>query len=395
MKILYHHRTRSKDGQNVHIEELTGALRKLGHEIIMVAPGGGEQAASSSNSESEGGLIDFIRGHLPKFIHEILELAYAFKAYRSLVQAHKAHNPDVFYERYNLFLPSGIWLKNKTGLPMLLEVNAPLAEERDKFGGLALRSLARWSEAYAWRHADHVLPVTDVLADHVRAVGVPDDRISIIPNGINEDYFKNTPDMIEAKKRLGLDGRLVLGFTGFVRDWHRLDSVIDMMADAPPEQNLHLLLVGDGPERAKLEKQARDADLEDRFTVTGVIGRHEIPEHVAAFDIALQPAVTPYASPLKLFEYLYLGCAVVAPSMPNIEEVLVDEQNALLFDAQSEQAMRQAIERLITDDSLRAKLGDGARATIEERDMTWVGNAKRVTALFETLLDGKAPSTRP
>ncbi|GAB6054601.1 glycosyltransferase family 4 protein [Magnetospira thiophila] len=384
MKILYHHRSRSKDGQNVHIEEMIGALRRLGHEVVVAAP---EMVEASSGHS--GGAVGLLKRLLPKAAYELLELGYSVTAYRRLERLYKKHHPDVLYERYNLYQPAGVRLKRKYGLPMLLEVNAPLVEERDKFGGLALKSLARWSENHTWRGADYCLPVTDVLADHLRAVGVPNDHIQVIPNGINRAHFAAAPSPEEAKRALKLDGKLVLGFTGYVRDWHRLDLVIDLLADAPPETNLHLLLVGDGPVRAELEEQARAAHLEDRITITGFVGRDEVPAYVAAFDIALQPAVTAYASPLKLFEYMFLGRAIVGPDTPNIREILVDGENAVLFDPAVDGAFRGALERVVYNPELRQAIGAGARATIEDRDLTWDGNARRVVALFDSLLKAK------
>ncbi|WP_234484013.1 glycosyltransferase [Noviherbaspirillum pedocola] len=150
MKILYHHRTRSKDGQYVHIEEMIHALRDLGHEVIIVAPPGSE----SEDFGSDAGMVAWLKRHIPKFIYELMELAYSFVAYRQLAAAVKKHQPDCLYERYNLFLPAGIWIKRRFGLPMLLEVNAPIFEERARYDGLALKGLARWSQAYAWRNAD-------------------------------------------------------------------------------------------------------------------------------------------------------------------------------------------------------------------------------------------------
>lgn len=78
--------------------------------------------------------------------------------------------------------------------------------------------------------------------------------------------------------------------------------------------NSYLLVVGDGPVRAELEAPAVTLGVERRVAFTGVIDRQIGPDHVAAFDVALQlPAVTAYASPLKLMEYLVLGKAIVAP----------------------------------------------------------------------------------
>ena len=320
MKILYHHRIRSKDGQYIHIEELTRALAERGHEIIMIGAAGLETERFSTSA----GFVDLLRRWLSRPVYEILELVYAIGDYARLRAAVRRHAPDCLYERYNLFTPSGVWLKRRVGLPMLLEVNAPLVHERGRHGGLALNGLARWSERFAWRGADRVLPVTQVLADYVVAAGVPEKRIVVVPNGIDPDAFAAPCDGAAAKRRLGLDGRLVLGFTGFVRDWNGLDKAIDAIAADDGRHDLHLLLVGDGPARERLEAHAAERGVAGRLTVTGVVERDRIVDHVCAFDVALVPDVVPYASPLKLFEYMGLGRAIVAPARPNLLEILVD-----------------------------------------------------------------------
>lgn len=385
MKVLYHHRTASKDGQAVHIEEMIQAMRDQGHEVLVVAPGGAGKV-DAGRMGGQVGWVQRMRQHMPKALYELMELAYSWVAYRRLLKAAEAFKPDLIYERYNLYLLAGAMLKKRLKLPLLLEVNAPLAQEREEHGGgLALPRLARWAEAKAWRAADRVLPVTEVLAGHVRAVGVPAQRLVVIPNGINEEHFAQAPDALAAKRALGLEGALVLGFTGFVRDWHGMDLVIRWMATPQAPANARLLLVGDGPARAELEQLAESLKLGDRVRFTGVIDRHAVPAHVAAFDIALQPAVVPYASPLKLFEYLALAKAVVAPSTPNLMEVLQDDRNALLFDAQRPGAFEAALQRLSTDAALRQRLGEGARRTIDERQLTWHGNARKVMHLGQGL----------
>jgi glycosyltransferase involved in cell wall biosynthesis len=177
----------------------------------------------------------------------------------------------------------------------------------------------------------------------------------------------------------------VLGFTGFVRDWHGLDKVIAMMAQDPPEARRHLLVVGDGPVCATLAQQARELGIENRVTFTGVVGRDQVARYVAAFDIALQPAVVEYASPLKLFEYLALGKAIIGPAQPNLMEILQSDHNAVLFDPDSADGMANAISRLCADDALRTKVGKNAHATIAEQKLTWGANALRVTDLFQSL----------
>ena len=177
----------------------------------------------------------------------------------------------------------------------------------------------------------------------------------------------------------------MLGFTGFVREWHGLDKVIDMIATDPPDSVRTLLIVGDGPARVPLEQQAARLGIGHRVRFTGVVERDDVARYVAAFDIALQPAVTAYASPLKLFEYLALGKAIIGPAQSNIEEILTDGENALLFDPADPLAMPHAISRLCADPLLRVRIADNARRTIADQKLTWLENAQRVVDLFVAL----------
>jgi glycosyltransferase involved in cell wall biosynthesis len=381
VRILYHHRTRSKDGQYVHIEEMIHALRAQGHEVVIVAP----PSAETEDFGADAGAVALLKRWLPKWFYELMELGYSLVAYRRMARAIREHKPDCIYERYNLFLPAGVWAARRYKLPLLLEVNAPILEERSRYDGLSLTRLARWSQAYAWRNADVVLPVTQVLGDIVESYGVDPKRIVVIPNGINGERFDAAPDVEAAKRALGLDGRLVLGFTGFVRDWHGLDKVLDLIVNDPPESRRHLLVVGDGPARAGLERQARELGIENRVTFTGIVGRDDVARHVAAFDIALQPAVVAYASPLKLFEYLALGKAIVGPAQPNIEEILRQDYNAVLFDPADPNGLATAVSRLCDDHPLRTRVAENAQRTISEMQLTWGANARKVVSLFGSL----------
>ncbi len=377
MKILYHHRIASKDGQYVHIEELTNALRELGHEIIMVGPKVVEQDDFGSN----GGLVFFLKKYVPGAIYELMEFSYSFLAFIKLIMAAIKHKPDCIYERYNLYLPSGVWAKKLLRLPLLLEVNAPLFQERKKYDGIALPLLARWTENYTWRNADRLLPVTQVLAKTVEEqAGVPQEKMSVIPNGINLHRFGQLPDRVEKKRELGLTDVVVLGFTGFVRDWHGMEGVVDLLAG---HRERFLLIVGDGPARKSIEDRARDLNVSDQIMITGVVQREKVADYVSVFDVALQPDVVPYASPLKLFEYLALGRAVIAPDTDNIREVLRHEDNALLFPVDNKATFYRSIERLCDNETLRERLSVAARKTIFEDGYTWLNNAKTVESLFK------------
>lgn len=374
MKVLYSHRTRSADGQWVHIDALTRALKARGHEILMAGPAGGENRWL--DAEDKRGLA----GVLSPQIYELAEFAYSARGYVRLAQLGVSRKPDILYERYNLHYFAGTWLSRRSRLPFVLEVNAPLAEERETHGDLALKKFARRNENAIWRAADMVLPVTEALAERVHAAGVPDEKIRVIQNGVDQNFLAPV-DPKRVRARYGLERKIVLGFSGFMREWHGIDRAIHYLARAGRD-DLHLLIVGDGPAREELEALAEVLGVAQQVTITGVVQREAMPEYVAAFDIALQPAVVDYASPLKLFEYMALGKPVLAPDAPNILEILKDGENGLLFRGDGFGA---ALGVLVADRDLREQIGRTARETIEREDYTWAGNARRVEKIMERL----------
>ena len=165
---------------------------------------------------------------------------------------------------------------------------------------LRSKKLAKWSEYYAWYNADHLCPVTHELAIFIKKAGVDEKNITVIANGINlkKFYVKG-----KAQRYKAFEDKLILGFVGFCREWHQLDKILELIARSSKE-NIILLIVGDGPASEKLKKKANLLNISNKLHITGVVEREVIPEWIDQFDIALQPAVTPWASPLKLIEYL-------------------------------------------------------------------------------------------
>lgn len=382
MRILFHHRIASRDGQAVHIEELIAALHRQGHETLLVGP-------PSLLGTAFGGAnpwVEWIKRSIPTAVYEILEIAYNLKAFLRLRAAVRAFRPDVIYERFNLFLFAGIWVRRLYRLPLLLEVNSPLYEERAANDGLRLRWFARCAQRLLWKQADHVLPVTGVLARTIAEYGVPASRISVVPNGVDTKRFSAILDPSAAKAALGLPQRTVLGFTGFIRAWNAIHHLIDFVAEHRADLDLQILVLGDGPARGSLEEYARARDVSERLTITGVVSREEVARHIAVFDIAVIPGLTPYSSPLKLFEYLQLGRAVVAPDTENIREILTDGHDALLFDPETAGDLEATLLRLCRDPTMRSRLGSSARETIVEKSLTWNRNAERVLDIAQTLL---------
>lgn len=384
MRILYSHRIQSHDGQSVHLEELVGALRHAGHEVRVVGP----SFYADARLGAESRMTAILRHLLPGMLTELAELLYNFAAWWRLERAAAEFRPDIIYERYNLYYLAGAWLARRRGILFYVEVNSPLADERLHHGRLRLAGLARRAERFVWHTADRIFAVTGNLKQRVVVAGVPETRVAIIPNGVVPERFPS-----RNLERAARDGEtVVLGFIGFVRPWHRLESVIRGMAGTVP--NISLVVAGDGPARRDLERLSESLGCAERVRFTGLVAREKIPDTLAGFDIALQPHALAYASPLKLFEYMAAGLAIVAPDQPNIREIVVSEESALLFDPERDGAMWEAIVRLASDPELRIRLGHAARESVRQQDFTWRGNARRITSLAEADLSGRCDMQR-
>lgn len=364
MRILYSHRIQSRDGQSVHVEDLVAAFRAAGHEVLVVGPSFYE----ATDFGAETGWVNTLRRLLPGAFTELAELAYNLPAWRRLERAARDFRPDIVYERYNLYYLAGMWLARRRRLPFMVEVNAPLAEERIAHGNLRLAGLARRAERAVWRAADRVFAVTAVLGRRITDAGVDPRRLVITPNGIDLARF---PPQLRRRHP-----RPVLGFIGFVRPWHGIEPVIKALATDPGR--FEFVVAGEGPAKPDLEAMAAANGLADTVRFPGLVRREAVPDFLAGIDIALQPRAVDYASPLKLFEYMAAGCAIIAPDQPNLREILTNGENALLFEPENWSALWACITRLAADPALRERLGAAARAEILRRDLTWAGNARRV-----------------
>ena len=157
----------------------------------------------------------------------------------------------------------------------------------------------------------------------------------------------------------------------------------------------HLLLVGDGPLRAQLTEQVMLAGLEKAVTFTGAVPHHEVPAHVIAMDVAVAPYPAleeSYYSPLKLFEYMAAGRAIVASRMGQIAEILVEGESGLLFDPGNLTQLADCLRRLRHSPALAQELGRKAREA--SGSYTWDHNAARLIEQVERLT-GRRCNTSP
>jgi len=377
MKILYHHRIASKDGQFVHVEELSNAFIELGHELKFVAPSLNE----NSDFGHDGGFVTQLKKLLPKAIYELLELSYSLWIFLKLVIAIKQFQPEFIYERYNLYQPAGIWASKLFNIPLILEVNAPLVDERSRYSGLSMIKLAKRLENYTWRNATHTLPVTNVLAEHLRNSGVKEQRITVIHNGVRQQFIDEMlTKPIDQNKQ-----EIVIGFTGFIHPWHGLDRAIRAIAQHKTLP-LKLVCVGDGNILPELKALALKLGVADKIEFAGLVTRNKVLDYVQQFDIALQPDVTAYASPLKMFEYMAVGSVIIAPDYPNIREILNDD-TALFFEKGNQtsfiEKMVYAIESINELNSLRLAV----KNSVIDRKFVWQENARKILNLYDHILN--------
>jgi glycosyltransferase involved in cell wall biosynthesis len=391
VKVLYHHRTHARDGQEIHVRALQEAFVAEGHQVreVALAPKGGKGSDSAAGRPRRGFGHAALRGllSLPVPLREIAEYAYTPVGAAKLLAADRGFGATFLYERYAFGNAAGALVSRRIGIPLVLEVNSPLVDELSQTRGVVFARTARRVERSILTSAALVCTVSDELRDIVAGAGVPPARLLVVPNGVHLARYRHPvtrEDRDRARAQLapelsgsGEAAPVLVGFVGYFRRWHRLDLLIRALAECTACP-LRLVLVGDGAPRGELRRLAQRVGVADSVYFVGARPPEQIPALLAAFDIGVLPAITPYASPLKLIEYMAAGLAIAAPNQPNIRALIPDRQSALLFSPGDPTGLSQALTELATDGDLRGRLGDSARATVEERQLTWRANARRV-----------------
>jgi len=212
----------------------------------------------------------------------------------------------------------------------------------------------------------------------VIADGIAPDRVITLPNAADPERFRPEIPGTSVRARYGLDGARVVGFTGAFFPWHGVGLLLDALTALLHEiPDAAALLVGDGPERAALEERVRREGLERRVRFAGWVGHESLPEHLAAFDIAVMPDSNDYGSPMKIYEYMAMGKPVVAPRLGPLQDGIRDGETGLLFPPRDAAGLRSALTALLRDEPRRARMGELARAHVLANH-TWDRNGSRV-----------------
>ena len=283
------------------------------------------------------------------------------------------------WQRHELFHRAGIDLATALDVPSVLFVPALTVWQAERWnvrrpgwGGW----LERHAERPALRAATVVACGTEVVADQVTRLGVPDERVLVTPTGVDLALFSAPPDRAAARQALAIGDELVIGWVGSFRPFHELEQIVHAAARV---EGATLLLVGDGPERPAIERLSRALGVRTRFT--GLVPHEDLPRLLAAMDVGVvlaRPGEPFHYSPLKVAEYLAAGLPVVAPRVPELIERLEDERQAVFYAAGDEAALAAALAGLRDDPDRRARLAAAARE--DAPTWSWDHQVQRVRA---------------
>lgn len=383
-------------GASIHVREMSTALQSIGHEVHIFTPRlGGERPAGFDIPVTEvrfgkvqKGLVDTMKTDSAisdPAMKEIRSMLYGVTLVQELLPALEGWQPDAIYERYSLMSTAGVDLAKRLGIPHILEVNAPLADEAEAHRGLGFSRTVRETERMILQSADYVLAVSEELREWLIGTGVAPERITVTPNRVNIDRFARAAAMKPE--------RPTVGFVGTLKAWHGTATLVEAIGEIARERGIddtpQLLIVGDGPQRDMLETLARDQGITDLVRFTGMVDHDEMAGYIGRMSIAVAPYNPQpgfYFSPLKIFEYMAAGRAIIAANIGQIPQIVEQGRTGLLVEPGDTSALAAAITSLLDD---RAQLDAlGAKALREAVDeYSWEKNARVVEALVATPLE--------
>lgn len=274
-------------------------------------------------------------------------------------------------------------VRRLTGVPVIYDAHTTLDGELSYYKVPFFRSIARFFDKRVPALADHVVAVSDTIAEFLRSINISAEKIDIIPTGVTpEDFTGLSPEPIRQRYRLG--DRLLIMYTGTLAPFQGIEYLLAAMRGVA-KKNDHVLLVLVG--NTYLEQYKAEAirlELTDRVLFTGERPFSEIPSFLSAADICVIPRAECPGIPQKLTNYMAAGKAIV--SFAGSAELLSDGEDGLVVANGDTTAMAEAILRLLDNADLRRKLGDQARASLLGR-YDWPTLCRRLEPIYARVLD--------
>jgi glycosyltransferase involved in cell wall biosynthesis len=321
--------------------------------------------------------------NVPWFIHESRLL--------------RKEKPDLLFLRSELYNVSAMLAARMLRIPVVLEVDCPTAYEHRRMAlhnRMTPPALPEWIERWNWKRCHAIITISGLLKDYMVHRGVPESKITVVPNGADPEAFRPAAGVRILRRELGLPaGAMVVGWIGSLYGWSGLENLLAVskrVLDRRP--SIVLLFVGGGKNREIIQATFRPEDVGRRVFLTGTVPYGEVPRYVNAMDVVIVPYPKRefwYPSSMKLFEYMAAQKAVVASAVPQVDEVIRDGQNGFLFDPDNLDEFTDKVLRLADSTALRNRLAAAARKTVLE-SYTWVAHARKMEAVFRKIVKGQA-----
>lgn len=360
----------SSKANSIQVMKACHALAHLGHEVTLLVPAAGASSSSASLKDFYG-----LRESFPvEWLASRPQLRRYDFAWAAVRRARRLR-AEVLYT----WTPQVAMLALVAGLPVLYEMHGP---PEGSFGPALFRLFLRLPGK------KRLLPITRALAhslDDGYALGrhLPASEIVLAPNGIDLAQYQDVPGPVEARRLLGMPEGLTAGYTGHLYPGRGIALLADL---ARHFKDVHFLWVGGRLNEVDAWKAWAQSEGLRNLTITGFIEHSRLPLYQAAADILLMPyerAIAgssggnsaSYASPMKMFDYMACGRAILSSDLPVIREVL-NETNAVLCPPEDLPAWEQALAALLADPARREALA--RQAHLDVRGYTWLERARRI-----------------
>lgn len=279
---------------------------------------------------------------------------------------------------------AGVAAARQLGIPSIYEVRGLWEITRgsrnpDWMDGPMYKYMARL-ETDAAKNADRVITITNALRDELIRRGVNSDKISVIPNGVETSRFRPRARNHELAECLGVHDKTVVGYVGTILDYEGIELLIDVAGKLKEERDdVAFLLVGDGAELPQFRERVERENLADIVMFTGRVPHHEVEDYYSIIDICPFPRlplpVTEIVSPLKPFEAMAMGKAVIVSSVAALAEIVTDGTTGLIFKKGSSDSLAEKLRLLLDDSELRRHLASSGKEWVQrERDWKYLSN---------------------